>query len=439
MAKSGSASSSSGWRVVEMTGPDTRMDEGVNRLPVKCPHCTIVDLDFVPDVYLLSRGFNAPAETAPAEVGNFLVRDRVRRILELVVPCACTFVATAEKKSKKPTDWWLAVPANVVDMPGLPHRSDKGQACSVCGAPERGYHPWEEVKGKPDEPRHLGLERCDCNGLDVFKPKQWGAVDTVENMYASALEYTPKGQEPPPWSRFGGREVPDPPSHAQRWTRVRLWRDLFFSVRLEQLLKRAKVKGQLVRYIRYKDVTPSPEDLAWIDEKLQLLARAGLTEAKAVEKPGAKPAPKSGKGSAGGGAWFRGYLTKHAAKKPIKADFNAVEKKHKLTLPEDYKDFITTVGPKSFDDVMDEEGFTATVLPPAKLDFKSYRRAKWEKLSVESEVDGFAIAETEHGDVFVVDVADPGGTVYWYDHEQNTVEPFADNFAACVQRFAKRN
>ena len=56
--------------VVEMTGPDTRMDEGANPLPVKCPHCTMPDLDFVAEPYRLATGFTAPVETAPAEVGN---------------------------------------------------------------------------------------------------------------------------------------------------------------------------------------------------------------------------------------------------------------------------------------------------------------------------------------------------------------------------------
>jgi hypothetical protein len=422
-----------------MTGPDTRMDEGANPLPVKCPHCTMVDLDFVSKPYLLTRGFTAPPETAPAEVGNFLVRDRVRKILEQVVPGACTFVATAEKKSKKPTDWWLAVPANLVDVPGLPHRSDDKQACRVCGEPKLGYYPWQEIKGKPGERRYIGFDRRDCDGLDVFKRKQWYAIDTVENFYANAIKYTPKGQTPPPWSNFGGRRGISEPPHPQRWTRVNLGRNLFFSARLDQLLKQAKVKGQLIRSWNFKDVAMSPDDQEWVAEKLEVLASVGLTEAKSAAKSGAKPTSKPSKGAAGGGAWFRTYLKKHAAKKPAKADFAAVEKKQKLTLPQDYKDFIQTVGPKSFDDVMGIEGFTAEVLPPAKLDFKSYRRAKWKKMSVESDVDGFAIAETEHGDVFVIDVADPGGPVFWYDHEQNVVEPFADNFAACVQRFARRN
>ena len=53
-------------RAVEMTGPDTRMDERANPLPPKCAHCTMPELDAVANPYLLVRGFAAPAETAPA-------------------------------------------------------------------------------------------------------------------------------------------------------------------------------------------------------------------------------------------------------------------------------------------------------------------------------------------------------------------------------------
>jgi hypothetical protein len=31
------------------------------------------------------------------------------------------------------------------------------------------------------------------------------------------------------------------------------------------------------------------------------------------------------------------------------------------------------------------------------------------------------------------------GAVYWYNHEENTVEPFAASFAECVRRFERKN
>jgi hypothetical protein len=50
-------------------------------------------------------------------------------------------------------------------------------------------------------------------------------------------------------------------------------------------------------------------------------------------------------------------------------------------------------------------------------------------------------ADTDHGDCFVFDVSVKGGDypVFWYDHESSSMEPFAENFAECIKRFAKRN
>ena len=414
--------------VVQMTGPDTRMDEGANPLPVRCPHCTLPDLDSVPRPYLLTRGFAAPAETAPAAVGNFLVRDRVRQILDLALPGVCTFVPTAERKSGKPTSWWLAVPACVADMPGLPDRSKDGQRCARCGEPKLGYHPYAPVEGDPKRVRHVGLDRVERPLADVFKSGPWYAVDTVEQQYAEAVRHTPEGQAPPPWSRFGGRAgVKDPPPHPQRWTRIHIGRGLFFSARLEHLLKAAGVKGQLVRSANFADVEPSAEDRAWAEEQLRRLTTA-------------RPRT-TGNAAAGVDRWFRQYLRAEGAKRePRGVDFAAVEKRRKVTLPEEYKAFIATVGPASFPDVLGMDGFTAHVLPPEKLDFAGYRRGRWGKLGVESEVDGVVFAATDHGDVFVFDASPEGaGAVYWYDHEQNAVEPFAASFAACVRRFRERN
>lgn len=425
-----------------MTGPDTRMDQlthvkPANPLPVKCTHCTMPDLDFVATPYLLVKGFAAPAETAPAEVGNFLVRDRVRKILEAVVPGACRFVPMAEKKSGKAIkEWWLAVPTRAVGASsGLPLASKDGQRCSKCGEPSTGYYPHVKVKGKPNQYRFVGLDGCDCRGLDVFKSKYWSAMNTLESEYAEALKYTQKGDDPPPWSNFGKSLGVKEPPHPQRWTRIHIDRDLFFSLRLEQLLKKAKVKGQLVRLMMgdNEHVQPTPEDIEWAEEQLQVLARAGLVDAKPAAAAGAK--------STGVDKWFVEYLKKNAAKKPpAKVDFQSIEKKQKVSLPAQYKDFIGSVGTKSYPDVMQIEGFTARVLAPKKLNFKDYRRDKWDELGVESDVDGIAFAETDHGDVFVFDTSKKnGGAVHWYNHEENTVEPFATSFAQCIRRFEQRN
>ena len=210
-------------------------------------------------------------------------------------------------------------------------------------------------------------------------------------------------------------------------------RNLYFSVRLEQLFRRAKVKGQLVRSYEFKNIKPTSEDEAWIAEKLKLLAEHGLVDA-----------PKSAASPPNGAAkkWFQQFVKKNAAKKSQSHDFAAVEKKQKLALPADYKDFITVVGPKTFADVNGLEGSTTSVLPPAELDFNDYRRGKVPELEGDdAAVDGVAFATVDSGDVFVFDVAAPGGDwpVYFYNHEENSLEHFAANFAECIRRFAKKD
>ena len=119
-----------------------------------------------------------------------------------------------------------------------------------------------------------------------------------------------------------------------------------------------------------------------------------------------------------------------------------MEKKNKLTLPQDYKDFISTVGLKSFADVCDMEGSTTSILPSQELDFKGYRRGKVPYLEGDdAEVDGVMFAANDSGDCFVFDVSAKGSDypVYWYRHEENTMEPFAPNFAECIKRFAQKN
>lgn len=407
-----------------MTGPDEQMDhyrgsyEPVNPLPIKCPHCTFPNLDFIPEPYLLSKGVSSPAETSNAHFGNFLVRDRVKRILELAVPDACTFHPTAELKGKKPAPWRLAVPVNILETivpaPNPPF-------CSQCHEPKT----WAYAKAEP------WSQMCHFNsaGVDVFKSLAWYTRHTVEDAFASANLYCKeKGLPPPSWP-FRGVEAP---THPERWTRRMLERELYFSVRLEQLFKRAKVKGRLVRLLSFDEVKPSPEDEAWVREKLQILAEAGLTEETQASK---------GKNN-NADTWFKRFMkrnTKQGLKSP---DFAILEQKHKITLPQDYKDFISTAGPKKFKDICEMEGSTTTILMPQKLDFKNYRKGKVPFLEdKDADIDGVMFAEIDNGDCFVFDVSSnvKDFPVYWYRHEENTMEPFSPNFAECIKRFVQCN
>lgn len=409
---------------VLMTGPDVQMDqrgdsyEPANVLPMKCAHCTFLDLDFVANPYVLTKGVSSPAETSPAQLGNFLVRERVRKLLELAVPGACTFHPTIERKTKKLAPWWLAVPKHKLATP-VPRPT--APFCSRCGEPR----VWQCAMGCVWEK----MISFDSGGIDVFKMLEWQS-GSLEDLF----EYTNRnrkdsGLTPLPWSNWGVA----PPSHGERWTRTMLHRDLYFSVRLEQLFKRAKVKGHLVRMLDFQDVRPTPEDEAWIQGKLELLVEHGLTEESGLTDRKTGSATQT---------WFRQFLKRNAKKRPHSYDLAAIERKQKLTLPQDYKDFVSTIGSMDFKGVMETPGFTARVLPPPKLDFKGYRRGRMSELDEEqSQIDGVMFAETEHGDAFVFDVSTKANDypVFWHDHEQNTLEPFALNFAECIKRFSQKN
>lgn len=440
-------------RWVPMVGPDDSLDtysnswRPTNELPLKCKHCTFPDLDVVPNPYLIARGFSSPAESWSALWGNFLVKQRVRRILELSVPKACDYYPTAELKSKKPTPWFLAVPKQVVPAPGL--SLWKPEKCSKCREPKLGYDSLD-----PKTRRYLVLDKCDPKGADLFKTSEWSARQTVEDKIAEINGYRKEdGLEPMPWAQWV--DYLEPPSHKERWTRLFIERELLFSVRLAQLWKQAKVKGQLVVSYDFKNLQPTAEDLAWVDEKLTLLVQNGLVDAPtkgAKKKTSAKSkggkAPKAAvsaaekKQAAESAKWFAAYLKKNAKKQPAAVDFAAVEKKHKLKLPKSYRDFITKVGSKSFKDVNDMEGSTTKVLPPKQLDFRDYRTGALEDLDDDSAaIDGVMFAATDHGDVFVFDVSTKGSDypVYYYNHELNTLEPWSSDFASCIKRFAERN
>lgn len=376
---------------VLMCGPDTQLDQPRNTpsnpLPIKCQRCGFPDIDYVPTPYLLTKGIWIPEEMSPAMRGNFLVRERLRQILEIAVPGACTFHPTADTKSRKATPWYLAEPNQKLKALYPPA---SGPLCPKCGAPERG--DLDEAKS------WKRMKKFDSDGVDVFKTLAWGTWLIWE----------------------GGRPA-----------RKDCRRDLYFSVRLEELLIRAKVKARMGRL--FKEVRPRQEDERWIQEKLILLAEHGLVEA---------PTFVVGKPSAAVQRWFRAFLKRNAAKRATAMHFTALEAKHKLTLPQDYKEFIAIVGPKSFADVCDMEGSTTTVLPPQELDFKDYRRGRVPNLEGEdAEVDGVMFAANDGGDCFVFDVSVKGGDypVFWYRHEENTMEPFAPNFAECIKRFAQRS
>jgi hypothetical protein len=379
---------------VQTFGPDRRMDQKgihdapVNPLPTKCQTCRFVNLDFVPQPYLLCKGIDTPVDTAPAEVGNFLVRERVRQVIETVAPGQCEFYPTQNLKTKEATPWFLAVPRQLLAT-GIVKQSIK--RCQACGEPESAH-------GTQYETLHQILP----SPFDVFKARNWISVAETYPRY-EVFDYYRKCVDH---------------RHA-----LSLDRHLFLSVRLDTLLKKLGVRGLVGMRFR-----PTADDLAWVQEKLHQLNGASLGAAPSDSDQNLK-------------LWFADYLKAKAKKRTKTPDFEAVEKAIDLELPADYKEFIAKVGTKTFKNMDGEEGFDVRILPPKELDFHELRKARRAgvEYSDKEPVDGIVFASTGHGDALCFDVTKKNGDypIYLYEHEMDDFEPFAAGFAACIKRLAR--
>lgn len=173
--------------------------------------------------------------------------------------------------------------------------------------------------------------------------------------------------------------------------------------------------------------SPDKRESEWINEQLVILERRGipLQPADTVSDEDAK--------------WLRVYIKRHASKAPLAIDLKSLEKRFRFKLPKSYVDFVRKVGAIVFDSVDEKVGARIQVLLPKNLDAESYRVGV---LDSEDEatnaVDGVMFAHEEHGDCFCFDVkkGKKEFRIFQYKHEYNMFEAFADNFAACIRRFA---
>jgi hypothetical protein len=382
-------------RCVEITGSDDRMDcrdmafNPINPLPAKCPRCGFPDLDHVPQPYFLVKSRTmTPNELALADVGNFFVRERVRRVFDLVIPGVCTYYPTCYRGTAQATPWTLVVPAHQVVTARV---KPSIRRCETCGEP-RSAHPgsqWSEyLFGKPPgkvPPREGWVGDSE---YDVLKSATWGSSE--------------RG-----WDQW-------------------VHRTFFLSVRLLHLLKQIKAKGFYPALFE-KSLAPNKDDSAWVREKLQILEAGGV------------PLHADGTLSDDDAKWFREYLKSQAREVESHWDVKAVERRLKAKLPKSYVDFVSKVGPTSFENVDAEEGFTATILPPPDLYFEPCAEECEDEDS--KAVNALTFATTGHGDCFCFDVqkGKKEYPVMLFKHEGFFFEPYADNFAACVKRFASAN
>ncbi|HTE17729.1 MAG TPA: SMI1/KNR4 family protein [Armatimonadota bacterium] len=387
---------------VQMTGPDRHLDttgyfdDPINRLPVRCDVCTFPDLDYVPQPYLLGRGINRPVDLALANLGNFLVRDRPRQVIETVSPGQCRFIPTVDRQTGQPAPWYLAVPVHRVScggvLPGVPR-------CPQCGEPKTAHVNDFEFQMPP------GLA-CDIAGSEG-----WLGHDCTFDV---ALD--------PALRQHSGQPLVSAPTG---WSRRRIYRYLFFSLRMELLFKKLKLKG-LTRCAGDLGA-PNAEDRRWVVAQLERLSDPALTSASGPETEAVQ-------------SWFSQYLDRHRSRESARVDWDwhAVEAALGTPLPPSYKTFIETVGATTFTDVEQEEGFEAQILAPPDVDARSFRRGVIRLGDEESrQVDGLLFAATGHGDAFCFDLTanTPDYPVYLYNHEESAFEGYASSFVECVRRF----
>ena len=137
--------------------------------------------------------------------------------------------------------------------------------------------------------------------------------------------------------------------------------------------------------------------------------------------------------------WFREYVKNHATEVTLTHDIKAIEKQLKFKLPKSYLDFVTKVGPVSFENADEQKGATVRILGPGDLDSETFRAGELDTDDEETNaVDGVKFAESAHGDCFCFDVqkGKKEFPIFMYKHEYNMFEPYAENFAACIKRFA---
>lgn len=372
-------------RCIELTGSDDRLDcqdmfyDPLNPLPPKCPSCKFPDLDYVPQPYYLVKSRTmTPNEMALAENGNLLVRERIRRVFEALAPGECAFYPTCYKGTSTETPWLLAVPTNQVVTATVDPAIPR---CPNCGEP-RSAHPGTQ-----------------------FKQWLWNRESEKHIVQGSTWGSSELG-----WDQW-------------------IDRDLYMSVRLFLLLKKIKAAG-LNEATCQKLTSANKEEAAWIKEKLRFLEEQHIP----LLPPGAV--------SDADIRWLRDFIKQRAGAAAPPLDIKAAEKRLRFKLPKSYVEFIAKVGPTDFENVDEETGFTAHILTPDEFDSTSYRAGALDAVDEETNsVDGVMFGSTGHGDCFCFDVRRDRKEfqVFLYKHEYNQFEPYADNFAACVRRFAESN
>jgi hypothetical protein len=210
----------------------------INPLPRKCLKCGFPDLDHISQPYFLVKSRTmGPNELAGAENGNFFVRERVRRVLDILAPGQCTYFPTCYKGNTEKTPWLLAVPGHQLATGKVKTSIPR---CETCGEP-RSAHPgtqWSEVFfGRPPRKRPHGQGRTAEADYEILKSSTWASSE--------------RG-----WDQW-------------------ITRNFYMSIRLLHLLRKIKARG-FYEATCEEPIKPNKEEAAWIKEKLQVLEASGI-------------------------------------------------------------------------------------------------------------------------------------------------------------------
>lgn len=383
-------------RMIALTGSDERFDSDfwwgtpLNVLPVACPACQFPDLAHVPQPYFLKRAAcRSSLEMFPAAHGNILVKDRLKRVIELLVPGDCNFHPTTVAKSKEPAPWWLMVPNRLMTTGEV---KDSIRRCPECAQPVSAHGTQYEVP-LPNRPDVL-----EQSGVDVSKSTNWYSEERGWHLWIE---------------------------QQQRW-RYSLHCDPLMSIRLFNLLTRIGARGMVELGLQTAESRPLGEELDWIETGLRRLAEAGI------------PGMPDGAMSKEDAAWHRKFL-KARGRQIAKPDFRAFEKSHKLQLPPSYRKTLEKCGPLVFTDVDEIEGVSVQLLPLEEVDAVSMRHgiADFEDEPSKA-VDCVVFATAENGDWYCFDAAGKHSEkpVYLYNHEGHFLEPYSAHFVECLRRFS---
>jgi hypothetical protein len=372
-------------RPIQICGSDTTMDHrnlmgggpGINPLPPACPTCRFPDIDFIPNPYYLIRPrATSSKEFAPAELGNLLVKHRVKQIFETAIPELCTFHPTYFQNSTEITPWLLAVPKRFGSTGVV---SSKIERCNNCGQPVSA-HP-----GKQYESREIQSK------YDLAKSLNWASAP--DGWYGSAK-----------------------PSPFPRW----LSRDTIMSVRLYRLLKALKIKSLDESTGGNRPETkPTKEELTWIDQQRRVLENTSTSQSNTSEL------------STEESVWLDQFIKTRPRPEAMVA---APTTTSAWKVPPSFARVIEQLGALEFSNIDDTDERVALTLPEQ---WRTHSLMDETNRTDDGPQDPVVFASTHFGDEFCFDRHDPGPEypVYRYNHEIDCYEPYSQDFVQLLQRF----